>query len=58
MEIEDLPNPAMIHGDLITGLDNPREFSGRTVCTAIRHTHGDINELFCQQSEGAMIASR
>jgi hypothetical protein len=29
MELEDPPNPAMINGDLITGLDNPREFSGR-----------------------------
>jgi hypothetical protein len=29
MEIEDPPNPAMINGEFITGLDNPREFSSR-----------------------------
>ena len=28
MQLEDPPNPAMIDGECITGLDNPREFSG------------------------------
>ena len=28
MQLEDPPNPAMIDGEGITGLDNPREFPG------------------------------
>ena len=29
VELEDPPDPAMIDGHLLAGLDNPREFSGR-----------------------------
>jgi hypothetical protein len=28
MQLKDPPNPAMIKSDLVTGLDNPRQFSG------------------------------
>jgi hypothetical protein len=28
MEVTHLPDAAMIHGDSVAGLDNPREFAG------------------------------